>query len=393
MSDSSERYAAKTVKPGTEMTPSPLPDSALVRPVALGPLPERPLVSVLVTNYNYGKYISAAIQSILAQTYTHFEMVICDDGSTDNSCEVIESWHEKDARIRLIRQDNKGQGPALNTAFSAAKGDVLVLLDGDDIALEHRLELIVQAFRQHPEAGMVTHALRILDPQGQQRGRDPEEPLDEGWLAPALLRGPEPVFPPTSGLALRTDIANRVFPLPCELIPNAPYDWVVREGAAFLAPVVALSEVPGIYRLHAHSFFGHSRLTNLKQVEHRLAGLAGAMAGRRIYARAFMNSEPDPLECDIVSGVLILSRAILRGERVSLGQIARYSRGKSRWIWSLLFLLPAWLRKRLYVWGREIQIPLRARRLKGQAVRFLERVGGILGMQWKLGRRVHQPRN
>lgn len=375
------------------MTRSPLPNSGLVPPVILGPLPERPLVSVLVTNYNYGRYVGAAIQSVLAQTYTHFEIVICDDGSTDDSCEVIESCCKRDPRIRLIRQPNGGQGAALNSVFSAAKGDVIVLLDGDDMALEPRLELIVQAFRQHPEAGMVTHALKILDPQGQQRGRDPEEPLDEGWLAAALLRGPEPVFPPTSGLALRTEIANRVFPLPCKLIPDAHWDWVVREGAAFLAPVVALGEVLGIYRLHAHSFFGHSHLSNLKQVEHRLAGLSGAMEGRRIYARAFLNSEPDPLECDTVSGVLVLSRAVLREEQVSFGQIARYSRGKSRWIWSLLFLLPSRLRKRVYLWGRATQIPLRARRLKGRAVRFLESVGGILGMRWKPGRRVHQTRN
>ena len=234
----------------------------------------------------------------------------------------------------------------LNTAFDAAKGDVIVLLDGDDMALESRIELIVQAFRQHPETGMVTHALKILDPQGQQSGRDPEEPLDEGWLAPSLLRGPEPVFPPTSGLALRIEIARLIFPLPCKLIPEAHWDWVVREGAAFLAPVAALSEVPGIYRLHAHNFFGHSRLTTLKQIEHRLAGLSGAMEGRRIYARAFLNSEPDPRESDCVSGVLVLSRAALCGERLSRSEISKYSRGKSRWIWSLFFLLPSWLRKR-----------------------------------------------
>lgn len=368
----------------------PLPDCEHLRPTNLEPFPENPLVSVLVTNHNYASYVGEAIQSILAQTYPNFEVVICDDGSTDNSCKVIESWCKKDARVRLIRQPNGGQGTALNTAFSAAKGDVMVLLDGDDMALESRLELIVQAFRQHPEAGMVTHALKILDPQGQQTGRDPEEPLDEGWLAPALLRGPEPVFPPTSGLALRTEIAKLIFPLPCKLIPEAHWDWVVREGAAFLAPVAALSEVPGIYRLHAHNLFGHSHLTSLKQIEHRLAGLSGAMEGRRIYARTFLNLEPDPLECDSVTGVLVLSGAVLRGERISLSRISRYSRGKSRWIWSLLFLLPPWLRKRIYLWGRETQIPWKLRRLKGQTVRFLESLGRNMGLRWKPGRRVHQ---
>ena len=368
---------------------APLPNLEHFRPVDLVPFPENPLVSVLVTNHNYANYVGEAIQSILAQTYTDFEVIICDDGSTDESCAVIETWCKKDGRVRLMRQFNQGQGTALNSAFSAAKGDVIVLLDGDDMALERRLELIVQAFRRRPEAGMVTHALKILDSQGQQSGQDPEEPLDEGWLAPALLQGPEPVFPPTSGLALRAEVARRVFPLPCQLIPAAHWDWVVREAAAFLAPVAALSEAPGVYRLHGHNFFGHSRLSTLENVEHRLAGLSGAMEGRRFYAQTFLNTRPDQSECDIVSGVLVLSRAVLRKERVSLRQISRYSRGKSRWIWSLLFLLPSWLRRWIYLWGRETQIPWKARRIKGQTVRFLEKLGRTLGVRWKPGRRVH----
>ena len=266
---------------------------------------------------------------------------------------MIETWRRKDARFTLIHQPNQGRGTALNTAFSVAKGSVVVLLDGDDVDLECRLELIVQAFSQHPEAGMVTHALKILDRQGQQDGRDPEEPFDEGWLAPAMLQGPGRVFPPTSGLALRTEVARRIFPLPCQLIPAAHWDWVVREAAVFLAPVAALSGVLGVYRLHRNNFFGHSRLNTLEDVEHRLAGLSGAMKGRRFYARAFLNTQPNSRECDIVLGVLVLSRAVLLGERVSLSQISRYSRGKSCWVWSLLFILPSWLRRWIYLWGEK----------------------------------------
>lgn len=367
-------------------------DIERLRPLALQPLCENPLVSVLVTNYNYAAYIGEAIQSFISQTYTNFEVIVCDDGSTDSSCVVIESWCKKDPRVRLVRQHNQGQASALNTAFSVSKGEVIVLLDGDDLALERRLELVVKAFRRHPDAGMVTHALTMINSQGETSGRDPEEPLDEGWLAPALLRGPGPVFPPTSGLALRSEVAKRVFPLPCDRIQGADseWDWVVREGAAFLAPVVALGEVPGIYRLHGQSLFGHSRLNTLEQIERRLAGLSAAMEGRRLYARRFLNTEPDPSECDLVVGVLILSRAVLLGEHLSAKQICRYSRGKSRWIWKIFFLLPPWLRKRAYLRGRKSQIPWKARRLKGQTVRLLERLTKPCGLHWKPGRRVRQ---
>lgn len=77
-----------------------------LRPLTLQPLCENPLVSVLVTNYNYAEYIGEAIQSILLQTYTNFEVTVCDDGSTDNSCAAIESRCKKDPRVRLVRQHN-----------------------------------------------------------------------------------------------------------------------------------------------------------------------------------------------------------------------------------------------------------------------------------------------
>jgi glycosyltransferase involved in cell wall biosynthesis len=375
------------------MTRSPLPDSGLVRPVPLGPLTERPLVSVVVSNHNYGRYVGAAIQSVLAQTYTHFEMVICDDGSTDDSCEVIESWCRKDARVRLIRQDNKGQGSAMNTAFSMAKGEVIALLDSDDLAHEQRLELVVRAFQQYPEIGMVTHALRILDQQGRHCGRDPEEPLDEGWLAPALLRGPEPVFPPTSGLALRMEVAKRVYPMPWPRVSFADWNWAVREGAAFLAPVGAIDDTLGSYRLHGSNVFGHCRFTTLQDIDRRHAELTGAIKIRQIYAQQFLGTQPDEQVCNDVIGVLVLSRAALCGERLSRSEISKYSRGKSRWIWSLLFLLPSWLQKRIYLYGRKTQVPLKARRLKGQTVRLLESLAATLGKRWKPGRRVHQTRD
>lgn len=374
------------------MTRSTLPDSGLVRPFSLGPLPERPLVSVLVTNYNYGRYVGAAIQSVLAQTYPHFEIVICDDGSTDDSCEVIESWCRKDPRVRLIRQANLGQGSAMNTTFSAAKGGVIVLLDADDLAHEQRLELTVRVFHQHPETGMVTHPLRILDQEGRPCGRDPEEPLDEGWLAPALLRGPEPVFPPTSGIALRMEIAKRVYPMPWPRVSFADWNWAVREGAAFLAPVRAIDDTLGSYRLHGSNVFGHCRFTTLKDIDRRYGELEGAIKVRQIYAQRFLGAEVNEQVCNDVIGVLVLSRAALCGKRLSQSEISRYSHGKSRWIWSLLFFLPSWWRKQIYLWGRRTQIPWKARRLKGQAVRFLESLGGTLGVQWKPWRRVRQER-
>ena len=79
-----------------------------LRPIELAPLPDNPLVSVLVANYNYGQYVGEAIESVFQQTYPHFEIIVCDDGSTDDSRDVISRYQEKDPRVRLLAKANGG---------------------------------------------------------------------------------------------------------------------------------------------------------------------------------------------------------------------------------------------------------------------------------------------
>src|SRR5579863_8833232 len=89
----------------------------LLKPIELPPLCENPLISVLTANFNYGRYIGEAIESVLGQTYTNFEMIVCDDGSTDDSCEVVKRFLQRDPRIRLVRKQNGGQTSAANAAY------------------------------------------------------------------------------------------------------------------------------------------------------------------------------------------------------------------------------------------------------------------------------------
>src|ERR1700748_2758334 len=96
--------------------------------IGLRPLPANPLVSILVSNYNYGRFIAESIQSVLDQTYSNFELVICDDGSTDDSVRIVEEYARKDARVRLIRKANGGQASGFNAAFAASRGEILALL-------------------------------------------------------------------------------------------------------------------------------------------------------------------------------------------------------------------------------------------------------------------------
>lgn len=98
-----------------------------------------PLVSVLLPVYNGGDYLPDAIDSILRQTFENFELIIIDDGSTDNSAQILKIYEGRDRRIRLIVRENRGLATTLNNLVDMARGPWIARMDQDDIALPHRL--------------------------------------------------------------------------------------------------------------------------------------------------------------------------------------------------------------------------------------------------------------
>jgi glycosyltransferase involved in cell wall biosynthesis len=108
-----------------------------------------PRVSIVVPNYNQGRYVCDAIQSALGQTYRSFEVIVVDDGSTDNSREVVAQFGDQ---VRYIWQENQGLAGARNTGIRAAKGDLIGLLDSDDQWLPVFLETMLSLSDQYPEA-------------------------------------------------------------------------------------------------------------------------------------------------------------------------------------------------------------------------------------------------
>lgn len=114
---------------------------------------EQPLVSVVTPAYNHGRYIGRCIESLLAQTYANWELMVVDDGSTDNTAEVVLSY--KDPRISYMHQDNKGVGAlaeTINSGVRRSKGKLVTMLGSDDMWPPYRLEKQVPVFR---DAGVV----------------------------------------------------------------------------------------------------------------------------------------------------------------------------------------------------------------------------------------------
>ena len=113
-----------------------------------------PLVSVIMPVYNGERYVAEAIDSMLAQSFTDFELLIVDDGSTDGSAAIIQAYAERDKRIRFFQHErNIGQGPTLNTGLAAATGAYITNMDCDDISLPRRLEKQVRFLENYPHIG------------------------------------------------------------------------------------------------------------------------------------------------------------------------------------------------------------------------------------------------
>jgi len=125
-----------------------------------------PLVSVYITSYNYERFIREAIESVLAQTLQDFELIVIDDGSTDNSREVIETFRG-DPRIIPIFQHNKGLNVTNNIALRAARGRYVMRLDADDWLDRHALEVLAGMLEREPQVGLVFPDYYLVDAGGR----------------------------------------------------------------------------------------------------------------------------------------------------------------------------------------------------------------------------------
>ncbi len=123
----------------------------------------KPRISVVMPVYNAEKYLSQAIESILIQTYTDFEFIIIDDGSTDTSLKISETYAQKDKRIVLVSRENKGLVASLNEGIALAKGEFIARMDADDISLPTRFEKQIAVLEQEKIDIIGCHAMIISE--------------------------------------------------------------------------------------------------------------------------------------------------------------------------------------------------------------------------------------
>jgi glycosyltransferase involved in cell wall biosynthesis len=151
-----------------------------------------PLVSIVMGVYNDAERVPAAIESIRAQTLSDWELIVVDDGSTDQTPAVLDDYQSQDRRIRVIRQQNSGLTRALIAGCSAATGEFIARQDADDVSLPQRLQRQAECLLSHPHVGLVSSWTDIIGPQDEplEVVRRPVDPTDATRLLVVDHQGP-----------------------------------------------------------------------------------------------------------------------------------------------------------------------------------------------------------
>jgi glycosyltransferase involved in cell wall biosynthesis len=122
--------------------------------------------SVILPVYNAGKYLNAAIESVLSQTFTNFELLLLDDGSTDGSLKQLEYYANLDSRCKVYSRANRGVAATLNEGLNLASSDIVIRMDQDDISRPERFEKQMRYMVEHPECVLIGSRAQLIDSEG-----------------------------------------------------------------------------------------------------------------------------------------------------------------------------------------------------------------------------------
>ncbi len=295
-----------------------------------------PLISVVITCFNYEKYVAGAIDCALAQSYPNKEVIVVNDGSSDGSLSVIGRYAE---RVRLVDQPNQGAFAAYNHGFAASTGQIVLFLDADDVLEPDALTRIAEAWSD--ECVKVQFDLRIIDAEGRDLGRrfcNYDASYDASRVQRSFQRTGTYRWPVTVGNAYARRLVNQVFPLRSGDYP----DGVLNTIAPVYGAVVTIPAALGRYRIHGGNLWSNTgsdferlplrialRQAEVRAMEahaHRLhvalpAGSALdheiAFLNYRLMAKKLGLAYPET-ERDTTLGLLRKALAVLRAERYPL---------------------------------------------------------------------------
>jgi glycosyltransferase involved in cell wall biosynthesis len=210
------------------------------------------LVSILISNYNYGRFLRHAIDSALNQTHDQIEVVVVDDGSTDESREIIVSYGSK---IVPLFQANGGQSAAFNSGFAACHGELVCLLDADDEFLPSKVQRIVHEYGASPDTWYFHH-LQFVDESSKPIGGSPVNHHKTGRhdFRSDSLKGKQRFWAPaTSGLSFSRHLLNVLLPMPTDI--RITSDNYLKFSAMALVPGIVITDRLGFQRIHGKNAY------------------------------------------------------------------------------------------------------------------------------------------
>lgn len=208
------------------------------------------MISVVMPAYNASSFIDLAIESILQQTFQDFELIVVDDGSTDNTLEIVKDYARKDNKVRLIKSQHGGLSCACNLGISESKYSWIARMDADDIALPQRFEKQINAARANPKVVAWGTYVHHMNSKGDILSINPLGPTTEEEFYALRSRGHVAhLHHPT--VLLKKEIILKAGGYNSDLEPAEDFDLFDR--MAYYGPILAIPEALVLYRVHSQS--------------------------------------------------------------------------------------------------------------------------------------------
>lgn len=237
----------------------------------------QPLVSIVIDNFNYARFLPRSIGSALSQTYPRTEVVVVDDASTDGSQDVLRGYGER--IVPVLQERNAGQGAAFHAGLRASRGDVVMFLDADDFLYPEAAARVAAAFTTG--VAKVQYRLHLVDAAGRVVDVYPprEVGFDSGDVVPLLLSKGRYEAPVTSGNAFARAVLERILPMPEDDFRISADGYLVTVAPLY-GSVVSIEDPLGGYVQHgtnhwAASVAGERFRRSLEHDRHRYRALAG----------------------------------------------------------------------------------------------------------------------
>ncbi len=239
---------------------------------------KKPLITIIVPCFNAQNTIKETIESVLKQTYNNYEILIINDGSTDNSVEVCTNYTHSDDRISIISINNQGVSVARNIGIQHAQGEYIAFLDSDDLWHPKKLEKQIEYLSDHPDVGVCFSKVEFLSQAGQSLNQYSTVPA-QGLVATGLLT--ENLTCTTSNILCRQQVIKDVGPFNTTMSFAEDQEWLLRVALMSTWRIMGLQEVYVGYRTNQGSL--SSQLNRMEQ------GWESLVCQVRCYAPQFID--------------------------------------------------------------------------------------------------------